>query len=42
MACELSHRVGVPYAVEVDGNAFSAPWRLIGEPVEVTMGAGAV
>jgi hypothetical protein len=33
MARELSRRVGVACAVEVDGNAFSVPWRLIGESV---------
>ena len=29
-------------AVEVDGNAYSVPWRLIGERVEVTVAAGQV
>jgi hypothetical protein len=29
----LSRRVGAACAVEVDGNAFSVPWRLIGETV---------
>lgn len=28
--------------MEVDGNAYSVPWRLIGERVRVTVGSGAV
>ena len=31
-------RVGADCAVEVDGNAYSVPWRLIGERVRVTVG----
>jgi hypothetical protein len=29
-------------AIEVDGNAYSVPWRLIGERVAVTVAAGQV
>ena len=39
---DLVRRVGADCAVEVDGNAYSAPWRLIGERVRVTVGAGQV
>jgi hypothetical protein len=34
---ELIRRVGSDCTVEVDGNAYSAPWRLIGEAVRVTV-----
>jgi transposase len=34
---ELIRRVGSDCTVEVDGNAYSAPWRLIGERVRVTV-----
>ena len=33
-------RVGADCAIEVDGNAYSVPWRLIGERVRVTVGGG--
>lgn len=39
---DLSRRVGSECAVEVDGNVYSVPWRLIGERVRVTVGAGLV
>jgi hypothetical protein len=35
-------RVGANCAIEVDGNAYSVPWRLIGERVRVTVGGGSV
>jgi len=38
----LERKVGNDCAVEVDGNSYSAPWRLIGERVEVTVAAGQV
>jgi transposase len=41
-ARDLVRRVGADCAVEVDGNAYSVPWRLIGERVRVTVGAGTV
>jgi transposase len=42
-ACRtLERRVRNDCAVEVDGNAYSVPWRLIGERVEVTVAAGQV
>jgi hypothetical protein len=42
-ACRtLEQRVRNDCAVEVDGNAYSVPWRLIGERVEVTVAAGQV
>jgi len=41
-ARELLRRVGADCAVEVDGNAYSVPWRLIGERVRVTVGGGSV
>ena len=42
-ACRtLERRVGNDCAVEVDGNAYSVPWRLIGERVEVIVAAGQV
>jgi transposase len=34
---ELIRRVGSDCAVEIDGNAYSVPWRLIGESVRVTV-----
>jgi hypothetical protein len=34
-ARDLLRRVGVDCAIEVDGNAYSVPWRLIGERVRV-------
>ena len=37
-ARDLLRRVGADCAVEVDGNAYSVPWRLIGERVRVTVG----
>lgn len=36
----LVRRVKNDCVVEVDGNAYSVPWRLIGETVEVTVAAG--
>jgi transposase len=41
-ARDLVRRVGADCAVEVDGNAYSVPWRLIGERVRVMVGAGQV
>ena len=41
-ARDLVRRVGADCAVEVDGNAYSVPWRLIGERVRVTAGGGSV
>jgi transposase len=41
-ARDLVRRVGSDCTVEVDGNAYSVPWRLIGERVQVTIGSGAV
>jgi transposase len=41
-ARDLVRRVGSDCTVEVDGNAYSVPWRLIGERVRVVVGAGAV
>ena len=38
----LLRRVGADCAIEVDGNAYSVPWRLIGERVRVTVGGGSV
>jgi transposase len=38
----LERRVRNDCAVEVDGNAYSVPWRLIGELVEVIVAAGQV
>lgn len=40
-ARDLVRRVGADCAVSVDGNAYSVPWRLIGERVRVTV-SGAV
>lgn len=39
---ELSHRVSADCAVEVDTNAYSVPWRLIGERVRVLVAADTV
>ncbi|MEQ1783388.1 MAG: IS21 family transposase [Hyphomonadaceae bacterium] len=39
---ELSRIVGNDCAVEIDTNSYSAPWRLIGERVAVTVSAGEV
>jgi Mu transposase, C-terminal domain len=37
VACELIGRVQADCAVEIDGNAYSVPWRLIGETVRATL-----
>ena len=39
---ELLRRVSADCAIAVDGNVYSVPWRLIGEPVRVMVGGGAV
>ena len=39
---ELTRIVGNDCAIEVDTNSYSAPWRLIGERVAVTIAAGVV
>jgi transposase len=39
---ELIRRVQADCAVEVEGNSYSVPWRLIGERVRVTIGTGMV
>jgi transposase len=39
---ELVRRVQADCCVEVDGNAYSVPWRLIGESVRVELAAGRV
>jgi transposase len=39
---ELTRKVQADCAVEVDGNAYSVPWRLIGEQVRVTISAEAL
>jgi transposase len=39
---ELRRRVQADCAVELDGNSYSVPWRLIGETVEVVVGDGRV
>lgn len=39
---DLVRRVHADCAVEVEGNSYSVPWRLIGERVRVTLGAGMV
>jgi hypothetical protein len=39
-ARELLRKVQADCAVEVDGNAYSVPWRLIGERVRVTIAGG--
>jgi hypothetical protein len=41
-ARELIRRVQADCAVEIDGNAFSVPWRLIGEMVRATIVDGIV
>lgn len=41
-ARDLLRRVGADCAIEVDGNAYSVPWRLIGERVRVTVGGDLV
>src|SRR3954454_9836133 len=41
-ARDLLRRVGADCAIEVDSNAYSVPWRLIGERVRVTVGGGSV
>lgn len=41
-ARDLLRRVGADCAIEVDANAYSVPWRLIGERVRVTVGSGSV
>ncbi|MBV8413621.1 MAG: IS21 family transposase [Verrucomicrobia bacterium] len=41
-ARDLVRRVGADCAIEVDGNAYSVPWQLIGERVRVTVGGGSV
>lgn len=42
-ACRtLERRVRNDCAIEIDGNAYSVPWRLIGERVEVMVAAGQV
>jgi hypothetical protein len=35
---ELRRKVQADCVIEVDGNAYSVPWRLIGESVRVTIG----
>lgn len=42
VARELIRRVQSDCAVEIDGNAYSVPWRLIGEPVRATVMGGMV
>ncbi|MGE5271082.1 MAG: Mu transposase domain-containing protein, partial [Thiohalocapsa sp.] len=37
---ELVRKVQADCAIEVDGNAYSVPWRLIGERVRVTVAGG--
>jgi transposase len=37
---ELVRKVQADCAIEVDGNAYSVPWRLIGETVRVTVAGG--
>jgi hypothetical protein len=37
VACELIGRVQADCAVEIDGNAYSVPWRLIGETVRAIL-----
>lgn len=41
-ARDLLRRVNADCAIEVDGNAYSVPWRLIGERVRVAVGGGSV
>ena len=38
----LQRRVQADCCVEVERNAYSVPWRLIGEPVQVELGAGRI
>ena len=40
VARELVRKVQGDCAIEVDGNAYSVPWRLIGESVRVTLADG--
>jgi transposase len=42
IARELIRRVQADCAVEIDGNAYSVPWRLIGETVRATIADGVV
>jgi transposase len=42
VARELIRRVQADCAVEIDGNAYSVPWRLIGETVRATLMDGVV
>jgi transposase len=42
VARELIRRVQADCAVEIDGNAYSVPWRLIGETVRATVMGGMV
>jgi hypothetical protein len=39
---ELIRRVQADCAIEVDGNSYSVPWRLIGESVQVIVADGRV
>jgi hypothetical protein len=39
---ELVRRVQADCAIEVDGNSYSVPWRLIGESVQVVVADGRV
>jgi len=39
---ELVRRVQADCAVELDGNAYSVPWRLVGETVQVVVAAGRI
>ena len=39
---ELVRRVQADCAIEVDGNSYSVPWRLIGESVQVVVAVGQV
>jgi hypothetical protein len=39
---DLIRSVGADCAVAIDGNAYSVPWRLIGERVRVTVSGGAI
>ena len=39
---ELIRRVGCDCAIEIDGNAYSVPWQLIGESVHVLVTAHSV
>jgi hypothetical protein len=38
----LQRRVQADCCIEVERNAYSVPWRLIGEPVHVELGGGCV